>query len=100
MSKIEIRQVEGEKIFTEICIDGHKIDGVRGYELRQSRVGPPVLTIDLNAFDIAVDLRMLRLNQEYVGTIESIKFKDGYEANLGSRVPEKSAGTISDSPPY
>jgi hypothetical protein len=34
MSKIEIRQVEGEKIFTEICIDGHKIDGVRGYELR------------------------------------------------------------------
>jgi hypothetical protein len=55
-----------------------------------------VLTIDLNAFDIAVDLRMLRLNQEHVGTIESIKFKDGYEANLGSRVSEKSAGTISD----
>lgn len=75
MSKIEIRQVEGEKIFTEICIDGHKIDGVRGYELRQSRVGLPVLTIDLNAFDIAVDLRMLRLNQEHVGTIESIKRK-------------------------
>lgn len=59
-----------------------------------------MLTVDLNAFDIAVDLRMLRLNQEHVGTIESIKFKDGYEANLGSRVPEKSAGTISDSPPY
>lgn len=100
MSKIEIRQVEGEKIFTEICIDGHKIDGVRGYELTQNRVGLPVLTIDLNAFDISVDLRMLRLNQEHVGTIESIKFKDGYEANLGSRVPEKSAGTISDSLPY
>ena len=59
-----------------------------------------MLTIDLNAFDIAVDLRMLRLNQEHVGTIESIKFKDGYEANLGSRVSEKSAGIISDSPPY
>lgn len=100
MSKIEIRQVEGEKIFTEICIDGHKIDGVRSYELKQDRAGLPVLTVDLNAFDIAVDLRMLRLNQEHVGTIESIKFKDGYEANLGSRVPEKSAGTISDSPPY
>lgn len=38
MSKIEIRQVEGEKIFTEICIDGHKIDGVRGYELKQREV--------------------------------------------------------------
>lgn len=34
MSKIEIRQVEGEKIFTEIRIDGHKIDGVRDYELK------------------------------------------------------------------
>lgn len=86
MSKIEIRQVEGEKIFTEICIDGHKIDGVRGYELKQDRAGFPVLTIDLNAFDIATDLRTLQLNQKYVGGIESIKFKDGYEAHFGSRV--------------
>lgn len=61
MSKIEIRQVEGEKIFTEICIDGHKIDGVRGYELKQDKAGFPVLTIDLNAFDIATDLRTLQL---------------------------------------
>ena len=73
MSKIEIRQVEGEKIFTEIYIDGH-------------RAGFPVLTIDLNAFDIATDLRTLQLNQKYVGGIESIKFKDGYEAHFGSRV--------------
>lgn len=75
MSKIEIRQVEGEKIFTEICIDGHKIDGVRGYELKQDKAGFPVLTIDLNAFDIATDLRTLQLNQKYVGTIKSIKRK-------------------------
>lgn len=88
MSKIEIRQVEGEKIFTEICIDGHKIDGVRGYELKQDKAGFPVLTIDLNAFDIATDLRTLQLNQKYVGTIESIKFRDGYEVNFGSRVSE------------
>jgi hypothetical protein len=88
MSKIEIRQVEGEKIFTEICIDGHKIDGVRGYELKQDKAGFPVLTIDLNAFDIATDLRALQLNQKYVGTIESIKFRDGYEVNFGSRVSE------------
>lgn len=86
MSKIEIRQVEGEKIFTEIYIDGHKIDGVRDYELKQSRVGLPVLTIDLNAFDIATDLRAVQLNQKYVGDIESIKFKNGYEAHFGSDV--------------
>lgn len=96
MSKIEIRQVEGEKIFTEICIDGHKIDGVRSYELKQDRAGFPVLTIDLNAFDIATDLRTLQLNQKYVGDIESIRFKDGYEAHFGSRVSEKSVGTISN----
>ena len=36
MAKIEIRQVDGEKgIFTEILIDGHKISGVRSYELKQ-----------------------------------------------------------------
>lgn len=86
MSKIEIRQVEGEKIFTEICIDGHKIDGVRSYELKQDKAGFPVLTIDINAFDIATDLRTLQLNQKYVGGIESIKFKDGYEVHFGSRV--------------
>ena len=86
MSKIEIRQVEGEKIFTEICIDGHKIDGVRGYELRQDRAGFPVLTIDLNAFDVATDLRTLQLNQKYAGDIESIRFRDGHEVHFGSRV--------------
>lgn len=88
MSKIEIRQVEGEKIFTEICIDGHKIDGVRDYELKQSKAGLPILTVDLNAFDITTDLRTLQLNQKYVGNIESIKFKDGYEAHFGSHVSE------------
>lgn len=49
MSKIEIRQVEGEKIFTEICIDGHKIDGVRGYELKQDKVTKPIRLIELFA---------------------------------------------------
>lgn len=36
VSKIEIRQVEGEKgIFTEILVDGHKLDGIRSFELKQ-----------------------------------------------------------------
>lgn len=78
--------MRAKRFFTEICIDGHKIDGVRSYELKQDRAGFPVLTIDLNAFDIATDLRTLQLNQKYVGGIESIKFKDGYEAHFGSRV--------------
>ena len=78
--------MRAKRFFTEICIDGRKIDGVRSYELKQDKAGFPVLTIDLNAFDIATDLRTLQLNQKYVGGIESIKFKDGYEAHFGSRV--------------
>lgn len=88
MAKIEIRQLEKEHgIFTEILIDGHKIDGVRGYELKQKSGMMPILTIDLNAFDLATDLKYLSINQDTVGEIESIKFKDGYEAKLGSRIP-------------
>lgn len=35
-SKIEIRQCDGEEgIFTEILIDGHKINGVRSFTLKQ-----------------------------------------------------------------
>ena len=50
-SKIEIRQVDGEKgIFTEILVDGHKLEGVRSFELKQGDGDSvPVLSIDLNA---------------------------------------------------
>lgn len=78
MEKIEIRQVDGELgIFTEVLIDGHKIDGVRSFELKQG-VGNsiPTLTLDLNAFDFSTDLKMLKLRQSGQGEIESIKFKD------------------------
>lgn len=89
MAKIEIRQVNGEcGIFTEILIDGRKIEGVRSYELKQESGKQPVLMLDLNAFDIATDLSMLQINQRTVGEIESIKFKDGYEAKIGSHVSE------------
>lgn len=77
MAKIEIRQVDGEKgIFTEILIDGHKIDGVRSFTLKQG-VGDdiPTLTLDLNALDLATDMKMLRIRQEGLGEIESINFK-------------------------
>ena len=77
MSKIKIRQVDGEKgIFTEILIDGHKIDGVRSFMLKQG-VGDdvPTMTLDLNALELATDMKMLRIRQEGLGEIESINFK-------------------------
>lgn len=74
--KIEIRQVDGEKgIFTEILVDGHKLEGVRSFELKQG-VGDsvPVLSIDLNALNLSTDLQTLQVNQKGIGEIESIKF--------------------------
>lgn len=78
MAKIEIRQVDGEHgIFTEVLIDGHKIDGVRSFTLNQGvGDGIPTLTLDLNALNLATDMRMVRIMQEGLGEIESIKFKN------------------------
>jgi len=78
MAKIEIRQVDGERgIFTEVLIDGHKIDGVRRFTLNQGvGDGIPTLTLDLNALNLATDMRMVRIMQEGLGEIESIKFKN------------------------
>lgn len=76
--KIEIRQVDGEKgTFTEILVDGHKLEGVRSFELKQG-VGNsvPILSIDLNALNLSTDLQMLQVNQKGIGEIEGIKFKD------------------------
>lgn len=77
MSKIEIRQVDRKPgVFTEILIDGHKIEGVRRFELKQQAgESVPTLTIDLNALDLATDLMALRVNQKGAGEIEEIKFK-------------------------
>lgn len=78
MQKIEIRQVDGEHgIFTEVLIDGHKIDGVRRFTLNQGvGDGIPTLTLDLNALNFETDMRMVRIMQEGLGEIESIKFKN------------------------
>lgn len=78
MAKIEIRQADGERgIFTEVLIDGHKIDGVRSFTLKQGvGDGIPTLTLDLNALNLATDMRMVRIMQEGLGEIESIKFKN------------------------
>ena len=87
VAKIEIRQVEGEKgIFTEILVDGHKLEGVRSFKLKQG-VGDyfPILSIDLNALNLSTDLQMLQVNQKGIGEIEGIKFKDfPWMANLSA----------------
>lgn len=76
-SKIEIRQCNRDDgIFTEILIDGHKLHGVRRFELKQE-VGNeiPILTVDLNAMNLSTDLMFLKVAQAGMGEIESIKFK-------------------------
>lgn len=69
--KIEIKQVDGkEGIFTEIYVDGHKLRGVRSFELKQE-IGNciPVLTVDLNALNLSTDLSVV-LKQKGYGEIE------------------------------
>lgn len=77
-SKIEIKSIEeSEKgtIFTEVYIDGHKVNGVRNYKLEQ-KVGNsvPTLTLDLNALNVSVDQKAL-LFADGFGEME-IRFKD------------------------
>jgi hypothetical protein len=68
--KIEIK-TDGS--ISQIYVDGKKLDGVRSYKLEQTVNGIPILTLDLNAFDVSVDGQMLTM-QKGVGEIElSIK---------------------------
>ena len=63
-------------IFMEIFVDGHKLTGVRRFELRcNADEQLPTLTVDLNAIDISVDTELLRLNHYALGEIKDIIFK-------------------------
>lgn len=57
-SKIVIKSLDNKNgsAFSEVYIDGHKIEGVRSYKLVQ-KVGDraPRLILDLNALDLRVD---------------------------------------------
>lgn len=53
--KIGIRSKGKGGIFTEIYIDGHRIDGVRSYKLEQVAGRISRLTLDLNVINMAVD---------------------------------------------
>ena len=61
--KIEIRT---DGAFSEIYVDGHKLNGVRSFKLEHG-VGNqlPVLTVDLNALNLSVDGKMLMYQEGY-----------------------------------
>lgn len=62
-------------MFTEIFVDGHKLHGVRRFELKQE-VGNnlPILTVDLNALNLSTDAKMV-MYQYGVGMITDISFE-------------------------
>lgn len=73
--RIEIKTVEGTSgAFTEIYVDGHKLNGVRSYSLAQDKNCIPILTVDLNALNISVDCPAV-IVQDGFGEIEEIKFR-------------------------
>lgn len=77
-SNIEIKSLDKDgSMFTEIYIDGHKLNGVRSFELKQD-VGDsmPILTVDLNALYLSTDLRIVELNQKGMRRIKEIVFED------------------------
>lgn len=52
-------KIKTDGAFSEIFIDGKKIEGVRCYELTHGAGGVPILRIDLNALKLDVDGRIL-----------------------------------------
>lgn len=76
-SRIEIKTSKLGCGFTEIYVDGHRLRGVRSYELKHHVNNVPVLTLELNALDIAVDQEVLMFAEGF-GEIE-IKFKEPSE---------------------
>ena len=60
MQKIEINSKNKDgTIFTEIFVDGKKLNGVRRYELVHGAGNVPILKLDLNALNISVDSEVL-----------------------------------------
>lgn len=78
--RIEIKNYENESpAFTEIYIDGQRLHGVRSYTLKHVAGNIPVLTIDLNAFNISVDEPMMLMQEGFGGM--KIEFRESPEDN-------------------
>lgn len=61
---------------TQIYVDGKKLRGVRSFELKQIATGAPVLTVDLNAFDLSVDAPMIVMQKGFQDMPISFDRKD------------------------
>ncbi len=76
--RIEIKtDGEAPSLFTAIYVDGHRLEGVRRFELKQE-IGNnlPILTVDLLALNLATDLRVIKMNHYGMGEIEDIIWKN------------------------
>jgi hypothetical protein len=79
-SKIEIKSElqEGSAFNTKIFFDGNQIKGVRSFCLKADiDTGYPILTIDINAFDLCLETPLTKVDQIGMGEIKSIEFKNG-----------------------
>ncbi len=75
-SRIEIKSKD--PICTEIFINGHKLRGVRSYKLEHHARKFPKLTLEMNAWNFAVDENNGLLFADGIGEIE-IKLKEPSE---------------------
>lgn len=81
-SKIEIKR-NLEHNYTEIFIDGNKINGVRSFELKQVGNAPaPTLTLDLNAVNVSVDSPAICRHAGYEGMRVLVSDSFGSEHEL------------------
>lgn len=83
MAKIEItsKELENGVVQTKIFVDGHQLTGVRSFSLKQTTdCNIPILTVDLNAFDLSIDTPLAKVNQSGMGEIKSIEFENGIKS--------------------
>lgn len=79
-SRIEIKseKMKNGTICTKIFVNGNQITGVRSFVLKQDlEAGFPVLTLDINAFDLSLDCPLTKINQLGMGEITKIEFENG-----------------------
>lgn len=69
--KIEIKQLD--KGIVQIYVDGHELNGVRYFKLEAHAADTPILTVDLNAFNLSVEGNY-ELHHLGMGQIEDIRF--------------------------
>ena len=77
MQKIEINSIEG--VLTEISIDGHKLENVRGFKIEQRAGNVPILTLDMVAIGISLNQNVVIYDQNTMREME-IVFKDSEQA--------------------